>query len=153
MPVGNISSDPKSSEMLRGKLVEELYFKGYPKIPLKVIDEKLSGVFAASGEKLSPQSVGEILKVDAVLYPTLNESRMGRGILYATTAVDAEFELRSAKTGESLWHVRYRTVRRNYGFSHKSLELKASQVYEQAIQEVVNRALGTLPDGPDAIGS
>ena len=42
---------------------------------------------------------------------------------------------------------------RNYGFSRKSLELKSCQVYEPAIQEVLNRALETLPDGPDAIGS
>ncbi len=41
MPIINSSSDPKSAEMLRSKLVEELYFKGYPKIPVKVIDEKL----------------------------------------------------------------------------------------------------------------
>ena len=28
MPVNNSSADPKSAEMLRTKLVEELYFKG-----------------------------------------------------------------------------------------------------------------------------
>jgi hypothetical protein len=33
------------------------------------------------------------------------------------------------------------------------VELKSSQVYEPAIQELVNRTLETLPDGPDAIGS
>ncbi len=78
-----------------------------------------------------------MLKVDAVLYPTLNESRMGSGIIYAATAVEAEFELFSAKTGESLWRVQYRVVYRNYGFSRKQVELKSSQVYEPAIQEVV----------------
>jgi hypothetical protein len=153
MPVKNSESDPKSAEMLRVKLVEELYFKGYPRIPLKVIDDQLATVSAGSGMEASPQLIGEMLKVDAVLYPTLNESRKGNGIIYASTAVSAEFELRSVKTGESLWRVQYRTVHRNYGFTRKKLELKSSQVYESAIQEVLNRALETLPDCPDAVGS
>jgi hypothetical protein len=153
MPVKNISSDPKSAEMLRAKLVEELYFKGYPRIPLRVIDEKLAGVSAGGEVEASPQVVGEILKVDAALYPTLNESRVGSGIIYASTVAEAVFELRSAKTGEILWRVRHREVYRNYGFSSIDVELKSSQVYEQAIQDVINRALETLPDGPDAGGS
>jgi len=153
MPIKNGASDPKSAEMLRAKLVEELYFKGYPRIPLRVIDEKVAGVSSGSGKRVSPQQVGEILKVDAVLYPTLNEGRMGSSAIYASTVAEAEFELFSAKTGERLWHVRHRAVYRNYGFTRKHLELKSSQVYELAIQEVVNRALETLPDGPDAGGS
>ena len=154
MPVKNISSDPKSAGMLRAKLVEELYFKGYPRIPLRVIDEKIAGVsFVGSVDRVSPQLVGEMLKVDAALYATLNESRMGSGIIYASTVAEAGFELRSTKTGEILWRVRHREVYRNYGFSRKDLELKSSQVYEQAIQDVLNRALETLPDGPDAGGS
>ena len=153
MPVKNISSDAKSGVMLRAKLVEELYFKGYPRVPLRLIDEKLAGVSAGSEVEVSPQVVGEVLKVDAALYPTLNESRMGSGILYASTVAEAEFELRSTKTGEILWRVRHQEVYRNYGFSRKNLELKSSQVYEQAIDDVVNRALETLPDGPDASGS
>ena len=153
MPVKNISSDAKSAEMLRVKLVEELYFKGYPRIPLHVIDEKLAGVSAGSEVEVSPQVVGEILKVDAALYPTLNKSRMGSGIFYASTVAEAGFELRSTKTGEILWRVRHQAVYRNYGFSRKNLELKSSQVYEQAIEDVVNRALETLPDSPDTNGS
>jgi hypothetical protein len=152
MPVINGELDPKTAEMLRTKLIEELYFKGYPKIPLKVIEEKLAGITSGGRERVSPQVAGELLKVDAVLYPALHESGLGNGAIYASTAVGVEFDLRSAKTGESLWHVRYRVVRRNLGFSRKQLELKSSQDYEPAIQEVVNRALETLPDGPDAVG-
>ena len=107
MPVKNISSDAKSGVMLRAKLVEELYFKGYPRVPLRLIDEKLAGVSAGSEVEVSPQVVGEVIKVDAALYPTLNESRMGSGILYASTVAEAEFELRSTKTGEILWRVRH----------------------------------------------
>ena len=153
MPVSGSLPDQKSADMLRAKLVEELYFKGYPKIPLNVIDEKLATMPLGRGERPDPKAVGEMLKVDAVLYPTLKESGMGRGIVYAATDVGVEFELFGAKTGESLWRVQYRVTHRNYGFSRKQVELKSSQVYEQTLQEVVNRALETLPDGPDAVGS
>jgi hypothetical protein len=154
MPVKYSSSDPKSAELLRAKLVEELYFKGYPRIPLRMIDEKIAGLsFAGSVDRISPQLVGEMLKVDAVLYPTLNESRMGSSIISASTVAEAEFELFSAKTGETLWRVQHRAVYRNYGFTRKHLELKSSRVYEPAIQEVVTRVLETLPDGPYAGGS
>jgi hypothetical protein len=153
MPVSNSSSDQTSAEMLRNKLVDDLYFKGYPKIPVKVIDEKLAAISSGGGGKLSPQAIGAVLQVDAVLYPVLNESGMGRGIVYAATTVEAQFELFSAKTGESLWRLQHRVVHRNWGFSRKQLELKSSQVYEPALQEVVNQALETLPDGPDDIRS
>ena len=153
MPVQNNPADPEMAGLLRSKLVEELYFKGYPKIPTRVIDEKLAGVAAGGGGEVSPRLLGEMLNVDAVLYTTLKEIGTAVILFYATTTVDVEFELRSARTGESLWHVHYRTTRRNYGFFRKQLELKTSQVFEPAIQEVVNKALSTLPDGPDAIGS
>jgi hypothetical protein len=153
MPVKNISSDAKSGEMIRAKLVEALYFKGYPRIPLRLIDEKLAGVTASSKVEVSPQVVGEILKVDAILYPTLNKSWMGSGILYASTVAEAEFELRSTKTGEILWRVRHQEVYRNYRLSRSNMELKSSKVYEQAIEAVVNRALETLPDSPDTGGN
>jgi hypothetical protein len=152
LPIRNMESDAGTASVMRAKLIEELYFKGYPKIPPKWIDERLAAV-PEGGGNLSPQLLGKILNVDAVLYTTLKEGRTSITLIYSPVAVDAEFELKSASTGESLWRVHYRAVYRNYGFSRKSLELKSSQVYEPAIQEVLNRALDTLPDGPDAIGT
>jgi hypothetical protein len=58
-------------------------------------------------------------------------------------------ELKSAKTGELLWQARYDAVERNFGYSRYDLKLKTSQVYEATIQEVVNKIMETLPDGPD----
>ena len=154
LPVQSIESDAGTASLLRAKLIEELHFKGYPEIPQKWIDERLAAVPAGSGEgDLSPQLLGKILNVDAVLYTTLKEGRMSVTFLYSRIVVDAEFELKSARTGESLWRVHHREVHRNYGLSRKSLELKSSQFYEPAIQEVLNRVLETLPDGPEAIGS
>jgi hypothetical protein len=154
LPVRNLKADAGTASVLRSKLIEDLYFKGYPKVPLQWIDERLTGAAAGGGKgELSPQLLGELLKVDAVLYTTLKEGPKPVTLISSSVAVDAEFELKSAKTGESLWRTSYRAVYRNYGLTRKSLELKSSQVYEPAIQEVLTRALETLPDGPDAIGS
>jgi hypothetical protein len=153
MPISKGTSDHQSVELLRTKLLEELYFKGYPRIPLGMIDAKLAGLsLVGNREKISPKLVGEMLKVDTVLYTTLGESRMGSSILSASTVAEAEFELVCTKTGESLWRVRHREVYRHYGLTRKDLELKSSRVVEPAIQEVVTRAFETLPDGPDAGG-
>jgi len=45
LPVENITFDSKTSKLLRLKLFEELYFKGYSKLPLNVIDKKLEPLY------------------------------------------------------------------------------------------------------------
>jgi len=147
MPVQDMASDGRTASVLREKLIKELYFKGYPKIPSKWLDERLVA-FPENGANRSPKSLGESLKVDALLYTTLWEGLKPVTLLYSSVAVDAEFELKSVKTGESLWRVRHRAISRNYGFSRKSLELKTWQEYEPVIQEVLDRVMETLPDGP-----
>jgi hypothetical protein len=150
LPVENESGDPAAAAMLRDKLVEELYFKGYPKVPLKMVDDALAAFSAAGSGPLTPQAFGRFLQVDAVLYATLKKGQMGSGILFSRTLAEAEFELRSVRSGESLWQTRYGTSYSHFGFFRKSVELKASRVYEAAILEVVMKALSTLPDAGEA---
>jgi hypothetical protein len=156
LPVDNKTNDQLAAQMLREKMLEKLYFKGYPKIPLKVIDAKLLKVYEGSlskaGGTIPPKAVGELLDVDAVMYCTLSESETAIRFFYAPTSVTLSCELRSAKTGETLWQARYNVVERNFGVSRYDLEMKASQVYEEAIQEIVNEIIQTLPDGPDLSG-
>ncbi len=145
LPVVNKSADEKAGRILRERVLQELYFKGYPKIPFKVVDE------AMAGGSQTPQQAGERLKVDGILIPTIHQSGTRHRIIYATTTVDLEFELRSVKTWERLWRIRYQTVKRSYGFTRRQRELKTTLVYEAAIQEVVTRALETLPEPKDTV--
>jgi hypothetical protein len=157
MPVENRTNDQAAAKMLREKLLEELYFKGYPKIPLDFIDAKLIKVYGGDLSKtansIASKAVGELLEVDAAMYCTLSESNTSIILFYSPTSLSMACELRSAKTGETLWQARYNTVERNFGYSRYNLEMKASQVYEAAIQEVVNKIMETLPDGPDLLVS
>lgn len=154
LPIANGQEYPATASLLRAKLVEELYFKGYPRVPLQWIDERLATVPAKEGGAvLTPQQLGEVVKVDALLYTTLKEGPGAVSLLHSTVAIDAEFELKSTRTGETLWRTGYRTSYRSFGFTKRSLVLKASEVYETAIGELLLKVLETLPDGPEAAGS
>ncbi len=157
MPVDNKTADSVAAKMLREKMLEELYFKGYPKIPLDFITAKLhqldQGDVGKPASGTSPKTVGGLLAVDALLYCTLNTLNTSRYLLYSSTSLSLACELKSAKTGETLWQARYDTAKRNLGYSRSDLDLKVSQVYEAAIQEAVTKVLETLPDGPDLLGS
>jgi len=154
LPVNVKSGNLKAGQMFREMIVNELYFKGYPKVSLLTIDEKLARVYKgginSKRENIPPKAMGDLLGVDAVMYASLDECSTDFSFVYAPTHVSASFELRSAKTGETLWTYRNKTVKRNYGISREQLEMESCQVYEPAIQEVVDNAMGTLPDGPDA---
>lgn len=156
LPVKNNTTDEKAAQILRQKVLDELYFKGYKKVPLKLIDEKLSLIFKDNPRSLQgdipPQTVRELLGVDAVMYCTLKEIHTSYGFFYAPTRISASFEMRSARTGETLWRGQWRDVERSFGYSKKDVELKAIQVYESVIQAVVDGALKTLPDGPELPG-
>lgn len=156
MPVKNSTTDTKASEILRKRVLDELYFKGYPKVSLKFIDEKLSLILRdnAGSQRgdIPPQTIRELLGVDAVMYCTLKEIQTSYGFIYAPTRVSAAFEMRNARTGTTLWSIQLQNVERSFGYSRKDLEMKAAEVYEPAIQEITDKALKTLPDGPDLPG-
>jgi len=157
MPVSNKTNDAQAAAVLRAALVEELHFKGYPKIPAAVIDEKLSGIYgtavAASDKTIPPTVVGEAVGVDTVLYCTLNEWKTSYLFFYAPTTVSASFELRDGTTGETIWCADSRVVKRNYDFTEKGLEMKSCQSCELAVQEIVDKAISTFPNGPEYLGS
>ena len=154
LPVNVKSGNLKAGTMFREMIVNELYFKGYPKVSPLTIDEKLARVYKdgrnSSRVSIPPKTVGDLLGVDAVMYASLDECSTDFSFVYAPTHVSASFELRSAKTGETLWTFRNKTTKRNYGISREQLEIESCQIYEPSIQEIVDKAMGTLPDGPDA---
>ena len=157
MPVLNQTQSQDAPRMMRQKVWEELYFKGYPKIPLNVVDEKLKEAFPGQAEDFRARTpsgeVGRLLGADAVLYLTLYEARTSPsyGVSVLLT-ISAAFELKNTRTGEVLWQSTQKTAMREYDITSKGLERKAYLVYEEAVGDVVKKALNTLPDGPDFLG-
>jgi hypothetical protein len=156
-PVQNGTSDQRAASMLRDKVLNALYFKGYPKIPTQFIDERLSATQSEekglTNKTEYSQILGEQMKVDAILYCNLKESRTAYYLIYSPMSVSAAFELRSVKTGQLLWKNQYSTIKRNYGISRDSLRLKVSQDYESAVQELVDKAMESFPDGSDELAA
>jgi hypothetical protein len=154
MPVKAKTADTELAKLMRERILETLYFKGYPRIPVGVIDDTLAKIYDKTpdrGADIPPQAVRSLLAVDAVLYVILNERKTTTTYLYASTSISAGFELRDAKTGETLWKAKPQRVERNFDVTRQRLERTIYQVLEPVVQEVVEKALQGLPDGPDAI--
>jgi len=155
-PADNKTGDTQAAQLLRERILESLYFKGYPRIPLDMIDERLAADCGwTPGDTtcdVSPEVIGKLLGVDAVMYCSLLEWKTSFITVYAPTKVSVSLELKDAGTGTTLWSSRCSVVDRHYDFTRKRLELKACQAYEPAIREIVEEALSSLPDGPDSAG-
>jgi hypothetical protein len=155
LPVINHVADPMIGRIVRQRAIDELFFKGYPKIPAQMIDEKLAGVYegqSVSSEGVPPTTVGELTGADAVFYCTIRGMKTSYHFMYAPTQVDLSFEMRSAKTGETLWQARHSVSKRNFGFTRRNLEMKSFQDYEVAIGEIFKKVMKTFPEGPDTTG-
>ncbi len=156
LPVDNKTPAVKAPLLLRLKVLDELYFKGYTKLPLEVIDRKLESLYSneMKGTKgvVAPQVLKELVGADAVMYCTLTEDKRSVSFFYAPVTIAARCELRSAQTGEVLWNSQYKSTSRNFDFTSKRLEMKTNEAYETLIEEVVNKVMETLPDGPNLRG-
>lgn len=154
LPVYDKAGCAEASVLIRDKVLQGLYFRGYKKVEIKNIDEKLKAVYPAKllerTDQIPPVPVGDLLGVDAIMYITLTECSTKTLLIHATTSMAASFELRSARTGITLWKDSYRVIDRNYDFTDSLLEMKRIIIFETIIQEVADKAIDTLPEGPDA---
>ncbi len=155
LPVINQVADPEIGRILRQRLIDELYFKGYPRISAGDIDARLAGIYGSrdfSGEGVSPAVAGEVTGAEAVLYCKLEEMRTSYRFMYAPTQVTVFLELRSAQTGETIWKAQHGVTKRNFGFTRRELERKSFQDYEAAIGKILEKVMKTFPEGPGAVG-
>jgi hypothetical protein len=152
LPVDIKTGDRDAARMLREKLFDELYFKGYPRIPFELVDAALADIRkrdgGASGSTVAPQVIGSMLGVDAVMYTTLLEANIAYKVVYAPVKVAALFELKEVKTGMTIWKYESRATDRDYGVTKNSLELGTAKIFEDVVQEAVKKAMESLPDGP-----
>jgi hypothetical protein len=156
MPVDNKTPDPKAPQLLRSKILDELYFKGYTKLPLELIDKKLELLYNNEKKRgtgvVAPDVIKELVGADAVMYCTLTEGKRTNGLFYAPVTVAARCELRSTQTGDVLWTAQHKSTSRNFDFTSKRLEMKSFESFETVIEDVVNKVLETFPDGPNLNG-
>ena len=156
MAVDNKTTDSKGSELLRNKIINELYLKGYTKVSPEIIDKKLEPLYSKERKGnygiVAPQVVKELVGADAIMYCSLIESTRSVGWFYAPVSVAVRCELRSAKTGEVIWSAEYKANSSNFDVTGNRLEIKSRAAFEEVMDEVVTKVMETLPDGPKLQG-
>ena len=156
MAVDNKTTDSKTSMLLRSKIINELYLKGYTKLFPEIIDKKLEPLYSKENKGgygiIAPQVVKELVGADAVMYCTLIESKRSVGWFYAPVSVAVRCESRSAQTGEVVWSAEYKSNSRNFDVTGNRLEIKSRAAFEEVMDEVVTKLMETLPDGPKLQG-
>lgn len=157
LPVDIRAGSSDAATMIREKLIQELYFKGYPKIPFEMVDAALADLRrrggGAPGAAVQPQVIGGMLGAEAVMYTTLLEANTTYRYVYAPVNVRALYELRSVKTGDTIWRYESHAMDRDYGVTKNSLELGSTKIFEDVVFAVVKQAVDRLPDGPGLTGA
>ncbi len=148
--------DDKTSQLLRARLFEELYYKGYPKLPLDQIDKELEPLYAKGAKgnatNVAPQALKDLVGADAGLYCAIVEGVGPEKLFYTPITIAIRCELRSARTGEIIWNAQGESTSRNFDLTHNGMDRKFHEVLENVIDEVVTKVLKTLPDGPNLRG-
>lgn len=152
MPVNNDSGNKTAEKLLRDKVAEGVFFKGYRRVPLASVDEAISRGSRSAGVagdgSSAAQKLREILGVDGLLYITLSEASVRIGLIQVTVAVDASFELISAGTGVSLWKSKHRAVKRAFALSKRGQQQIGFSIFENVVEKVVETGLTSFPEGP-----
>ena len=73
LPVINHVADPMIGRIVRQRAIDEAFFKGYPKVPAQMIDEKLAGVYegqpvSSEGRSADDRGRADRRRCGALLY-------------------------------------------------------------------------------------
>lgn len=156
LPIESKNSENKAAELLRSRLFEEIYFKGYPKISLEEMDTKLKSL-VGNPEKdrtssVSPAELKDAVGADAGMYCSMTENYKTR-LFYSPIKITVVCELRSTESGNVIWNAKSESTRKNFDFTDKRLRKKFSEDLESLIDDVVDDMIKTLPDGPSLSSS
>jgi hypothetical protein len=155
LPVLNETVNLKAPEEFRSLVHPKIATKGYETPSIAGIDKKLQekGIHEAGQvNSLTPQELGKLLGVDAILYTTVTEFSTAYLVAYSSMTVGARFELKDAKTGEKLWESEHRVKESKLGLDQKAMEetvkFAALQSYAPYCKKVTDACFATLPNGP-----
>ncbi|MBI5893721.1 MAG: DUF799 family lipoprotein [Deltaproteobacteria bacterium] len=137
LPMVNNTNDVEGPAYVRNEFDKKLSENHYSNKSLKDIDQLLKdqmGITLGSQiDMTTPQKLGELLGVDAVIYGTLIDFDVQISGLYNVKKVRAKFKMVDTKTGEIIW---------SSGWGVKS-ETKSMG----AAGEVLARVAGEMNDG------
>lgn len=152
-PVENGTAEIKAPQLLRNKIIAQLYFKGYSRLLPAILDKRLENINNTQEYRkenlLSQRNLDDLLGADAVMFCSLTEATRTKGIFYAYVTVAISCELQATKTREVLWNSQYKAISRNFDITRKRLEMKSYEVFENLMEEAVSKVIETIPLGPN----
>lgn len=152
LPVDSKDIRSKTTKLLRSRLLEEIYFRGYPRISLQEIDGKLQSLNVDSDKgnisAIPPEQFKELLQTDAVMHCALSEKNK-TGIFYVPAEINVACTLRRTEDGKTIWQAKSEAKSNHFDITPRRLEKKISEDYDVLIDQVVNDIMKTLPDGPN----
>jgi hypothetical protein len=152
MPVENKTQDTRLPAMLKTKISELLKFKGYPQVASDVSGRESKAFGDARDAMMKMQVATGMLKPDAAMYCTLKESHSSTTLFYAPATVALGCELRSLKTGDTLWKADHKSTSRSFDLIRIRLKMKTEGALEEALEEAVGKVIESLPYGPGLRG-
>ena len=154
MPIDNKTKDARLQKLLNARLLEELRFKGYPQIEASVNGGRSWMQDNTKDEGKTNltllKNISGVSGADAAMYCTLQESKASASVFYSPATVSVRCELRSTKTGETIWDAQHRSTRRSFDMRNSSLNTGGA--LESALDDVVGKVMETLPYGPKLRG-
>jgi len=150
MPVEDKTNDARIQKLLIARLLEELRYKGYSQVAVTARERLSTSLKSERPEGTTDQPLSQnnvnTSEADAAMYCTLHESKSSATFFYSPASVALRCELRSMKTGETIWNAGHRSISRRFNMINSALQ--SNGALESALEEVVGKVMETLPYGP-----
>ncbi|MBI4369494.1 MAG: DUF799 family lipoprotein [Elusimicrobia bacterium] len=142
LPMSNLSVDLQGPLLLRRLMQDALIGVGFDLSDVDMVDGKLRTIGITDGGQLNsttPQKLGELLGIEALMYGELIEFKRVNIGIYANRVVEARFWLVDANTGEKLWEGSQKKSNKKIATSSKEMkdifiEGMASKVIENVLK-------------------
>ncbi|GAA5192754.1 DUF799 domain-containing protein [Ferrimonas gelatinilytica] len=107
LPPVNLSVEVDAPGYFLATISKPLGEKGYYVFPVNTVKTVMSAEGISEPKEmhqLAPTQLGKMFGTDTVLYVTINKWDSQYVVLSTTTVVELEYTIKSAHTGETLWH-------------------------------------------------
>ncbi|MBI4669071.1 MAG: DUF799 family lipoprotein [Elusimicrobia bacterium] len=144
LPMNNLSVDMQGPILVRKLIEDHLIGSGYDIYDVETTDLKLRTISITDGGQLNattPQELGKLLDVEALLYGELVEFKNMNIGVYSNRVVEAKFRLVDARTGEKLWESTKKQ-------SNKKLGLSSEAIRDQLIEGYATKILENVMKNP-----
>jgi hypothetical protein len=148
LPVVDKTASPATALRLRDKVINFLYFKGYPRIRAAEVDRVIAASRIQGASEPERARLLAALGADALLVITLVKAQTSSKLLYSTVDLEISLALFASGIPEALWQTRQEKASTFLAFSEEGKTRALHWHLEPLLEELIDRSLAPLPDGP-----